>query len=127
MKIVEKSRPWARGILATLFLGFGLALLWLGALSAQYLLSQSGGALAVTLALLGALLIFAAAWQYRLLLLRTHFSTGETLLLSPLLVLLVLPLSLATASYDEPLFVFSLAILLGILPPAISVASERLS
>ena len=116
-----------RTALSSVFFGSALAMLWLGAIASDYLLYQSGGALAVVLLLLGGVFAGGAAWQYSLVVRRSPFSLRETLWLSPLLLLLVVPLSLATGAYSSPLFVFALALLLGIAPSAISVASERTS
>lgn len=121
------TRIIVRTALSALFFGSALAMLWLGAIASEYLLYQSGGALAVVLLLLGLVFAGASGWQYWLAAHRSDFSLRETLLLSPLLLLLVVPLSLASSTYGEPLFVFALALLLGLLPPLVSVASERTS
>lgn len=103
-------------------------MLYLAGIASEYLLYQSGGALSIGLLLLGLVFAGAAVWQYRLGIERPkEISVRETIILSLLLLLLVVPLSLASGAYAHPLLVFSLALLLGLLPAGASLLEEQTS
>lgn len=125
IKLMKKKSP-ARFILSAVFLGSGLSLLYLGSIASDYLLYQSGGALAIGLFLLGLVFVGGAVWQYRIGIdPPKEQSMRETLLLCAFGLLLVVPLSLASGIYAYPLLVFALALLFGMAPAGYSVLRER--
>lgn len=101
-------------------------MLYLSGIASEYLLYQSGGALAIGLLLLGLVFAGAAIWQYFLgVRPPKEVAVRETVILSFLVLLLVIPLSLASGAYIHPLLVFSLSILLGLLPVGASLLQEQ--